>query len=131
MSQKQKSGGPVLVGHLEAFSDQGSEGTHWMFVENDIPQGKTIWDVTHKIEKGDLLRVFNDASLRDVAWEGEVDLDYEINKKPNRIIPSWILQQIDGIGTVHGIQKDVAPEEWGRMFVEEKPALFIPRNPKP
>jgi hypothetical protein len=46
-------------------------------------------------------------------------------------MPSWILQQIDGIGTVHGIQKGVDPDLWGRIFTEEKPAQFVPRNPKP
>lgn len=126
MSHNQNSSVP-LEGYLYAFSDQGLEGTHWTFVEDDGVNKPKM----HAIENGDLLRVFNDKSKRDVIFDAEVDLDYEVNKKPNWMIPSWILQQIDGIGTVHGIQKEMNPDQWGEMFTQEKPALLFPRNPKP
>ena len=127
MSQNQNPKPSALEGYLYAFSDQGTEGTHWTFIEDDGVKPVQM----HAINNGDLLRVFNDKSKREVIFEGTIDLDLEVNKKPNWLMPSWILQQIDGIGTVHGIQKEMNPDDWGKMFVEEKPALFIPRTPKP
>ena len=98
-----------------------------MFAED----GKQGWDALHRIDPGDLLMVFNDEARREPLWQGRIDYDYEINKKPNWFRPDWVLQQIDGIGTVHGIQKGVEPDFWGSLFTEEKPAVLVPMKVKP
>lgn len=108
-----------------AFSDQGSEGTHWMFVDENV-SGTDGWRALHK---GDVLQVFNDAARKQVIFEGEINLDTEIGKRPNPHFPSWILQWVDSVGTVHGLQTGVNPDAWAKMFVDEKPAILIPANP--
>ena len=86
----------------------------------------------HHLKKGDLLSVFNTASGKKEIWKGSIDLDYDKNKKPLPMMPSLTVQWIEGVGTVHGIQKGVAPEKWAKMFLEEKPAQLTLRTlPKP
>ena len=110
----------TLHGRLEAFMETGSDGHHWAFHED----GKDGHDGLHFLKGGDVLRVFNDAAHKDKTWEGKIDLDLEAERKPNRLtgIPA---QWIDTLGTVHGVQKGVAPETWAQMFIDGKPATLI------
>lgn len=115
----------ILKGRLEAFSEQGSEGTHWSFHED----GKQGYDGLRPLEAGDVLRIFNDAARRDEILKVVVDFDYESHKKPLPLAPQITLQRLDAIGTVHGVQKGVDADFWASLFIAEKPALLIPRNP--
>lgn len=94
-----------------------------------IDENATGADAWHSLEKGDVLQVFNDAARKQVIFEGEIDLDTEINKRPNPHFPRWILQWVDRVGTVHGLQTGVDPDVWAQMFIDEKPAIFIPAKP--
>ena len=115
----------ILKGRLEAFSEQGSEGTHWSFYED----GKTGFDGLRPLEKGDVLRVFNDAARQQEILKVIIDFDFESRKKPLPLAPHITVQRIDSIGTVHGVQKRVDADTWAQMFLDEKPAILIPRNP--
>ncbi|MBI1215137.1 MAG: hypothetical protein GC185_04870 [Alphaproteobacteria bacterium] len=112
----------ILRGRLEAFSEQGTEGTIWCFYED----GKTGYDALFPLEKGDVLRVFNDAARKDEVWKGVIDFDYEVAKKP---FFGGHVQRVENIGTVHGVQKREDPENWAQMFIDEKPAILILRDP--
>lgn len=125
MSQKPNTPRQILKGSLHAYSDQGSEGTHWLFIDENAT-GADAW---HSLEKGDVLQVFNDKARKDVIFEGEINLDTEIGKRPNPHFPTWILQWVDRVGTVHGLQTGVEPDAWAKMFVDEKPAILIPAKP--
>jgi hypothetical protein len=104
--------GRVIEGKLYAFSEQGSEGTHWC-LETDNKNAATHYDTLYIIEHGDRLVVFNeDDTLR---WEGVIDLVYTTN--------CW--QTIKGYGTVHGIQAGMEPEVWAKMFFDAMPAYLV------
>lgn len=113
----------ILKGKLEAFSEQGTEGTVWSFYED----GKTGYDGLHCLEKGDVLRVFNDAARKEPLWQGVIDFEYDSNKQKRAMIGE--VQWLDNVGTVHGVQKGVDGKVWGDMFVAEKPAILIPKRP--
>jgi len=125
-----------LKGTLVAFWEQGSEGTHWAFQEDGKSGPKADgqgFDGLHFLKPGDLLSVFNKSSSKKPIWKGEVDLDYKKNIQPLPLWPSLRAQWVDNIGSVHGIQKDVVPEKWAKMFLDEKPArliLHVPPKPK-
>lgn len=125
----------TIVGHLEAFSETGTEGTHWSFYED----GKEGYDGLHPLKKGDLLRVFNDEARTQLIWEGKVDLDYDANKVDlkekhqemgspfsGRLRSGITVQWVESIGTVHGVQKGADPDTWAEMFLNEKPATLTP-----
>jgi hypothetical protein len=113
----------VLKGRLEIFSEQGSEGSHWSFYED----GKTGYDGLHALEKGDVLRIFNDAARSELLWQGEVDFDYTSEKQRRPLIGD--VQWLDKVGTVHGLQKGVDKDVWADMFLAEKPAVLVPKRP--
>lgn len=112
----------VLKGRLEIFSEQGSEGSHWSFYED----GKTGYDGLHALEKGDVLRVFNDAARTELAWQGTVDFEYDSHKQRRALIGE--VQWLDKIGTVHGVQKGIGADKWAEMFLAEKPAVLVPKR---
>lgn len=109
----------ILKGKLELFFEQGMEHVAWTFYED----GQQGYDGLHVIEKGDVLRVFNDAARTELVWQGTIDLEYDSHKNAGGI------QRLAGVGTVHGIQKGVNAEEWGKLFADEKPAVLIPKRP--
>ncbi|MDP2207096.1 MAG: hypothetical protein Q8K65_12415 [Alphaproteobacteria bacterium] len=113
----------VLKGRLEIFSEQGSEGSHWSFYED----GKTGYDGLHALEKGDVLRIFNDAARTELLWQGEVDFDHNSEKQHRPLIGE--VQWLDKVGTVHGLQKGVDKDVWADMFLAEKPAVLVPKRP--
>jgi hypothetical protein len=113
----------VLKGRLEIFSEQGSEGSHWSFYED----GKTGYDGLHALEKGDVLRIFNDAARSELLWQGEIDFDHNSEKQHRPLIGA--VQWLDKVGTVHGLQKGVDKDVWADMFLAEKPAVLVPKRP--
>ncbi len=120
----QKHVDQVLTGHLTAFSETGSEGHHWAFEED----GKQGYDGLHFLDDGDILTVFNDAAQKKSIWKGKVNLDHKKDVQPLPTCPSLSGQWVKNIGTVHGLQRDIAPEKWAKMFLDEKPAQLIVRH---
>jgi hypothetical protein len=108
----------ILKGKLELFYEQGMEYVAWTFYES----GRQGYDGLHVLEKGDVLRVFNDAARSELLWQGTIDFEYDSHK-------SGGIQRLPNIGTVHGIQKGVDVPAWSEMFVQEKPAILIPKRP--
>lgn len=113
----------VLKGRLEIFSEQGTEGSHWSFYED----GKTGYDGLHCLEKGDVLRIFNDAARTELLWQGTVDFDHTSERQHRALIGD--VQWLDKVGTVHGLQKGVDKDRWADMFLAEKPAVLVPKRP--
>ena len=108
-----------IVGVLEAFSDQGSEGIHWAIIDNN----KTGWDSLTAVEDGDYLFVEN--GNHDIEWEGNVALRKDTNLEPfpfNDKGYSW--QRVNNC-TVHGLQEDIDPNVWFEWFVTNRPAVLI------
>lgn len=112
----------ILKGKLELFYEQGMEHVAWSFYE----EGQEGYDGLHCLEKGDMLRVFNDAARTKVLWQGKIDFEYDSHKQKRTMIGE--VQWLDNVGTVHGIQKGVDAKEWGEMFRTEKPAILIPKK---
>ena len=113
-----------LQGQLEAFWETGTEGVIWSFYE-DSKQG---YDGLHCLKKGDLLRVFNDASKKEVIFEGKVDLEYKRRYRPYPMNPQYGQQEVFGMW-VHGFQRNADPEAWAKMFFDGKPAELVPATP--
>jgi hypothetical protein len=104
----------ILNGTLEAFWEKAAIDTTWVFNE-DGPKAHT-YEAMHELKKGDFLRVFNDASKKEVIFEGKIDII-------RRGSPfKW------------GHQKGQDPKAWSRMFYDAKPAeliIHVPRVRKP
>lgn len=125
MARRKGTSQDALVGRLEAFTEPGDSVTFWAFREqNRFGEDGAL----HPLRKGDLLTVFNDASRTDEAWHGEIDLDFKACREQNPRATHITAQRVSGHGTVHGVQKDVNPKDWGDMFSAEKPALLTPRD---
>ncbi len=104
--------GPMIEGELEAFSEQGTEGTHWSLYELSDRVVASPYDKLHVLNQGDYLVIFEND---EIIWEGKIDLYYKVS--------GW--QRVDGYGTVHGLQKKVKPETWAKWFFERYKAYLI------
>lgn len=125
MSKKQEY--EVLSGKLDAFYETGTEGVIWSFDED----GKYGYDGLHCLEKGDIIKVFNDASRKQVIFEGVIDLEYASRRRAFLLNPQYSGQEVFGYW-VRGLQKGVDPETWARMFFDGKPAQLVrPKKPAP
>jgi len=113
----------ILKGRLELFYEQGMEHVAWSFYES----GQEGYDGLHCLEKGDVLRVFNDAARTELLWQGTIDFEYDSHKQKRALIGE--VQWMENIGTVCGIQKDVDADAWGDLFRLNKPAVLIPKRP--
>src|SRR5690606_16281843 len=71
----------IVDGVLTAFFETGTEGIVWSVYDESMNKenGYRSYDGLHCLEKGDVLKVFNDASCKDVLWEGKVDLEFKTN----------------------------------------------------
>ena len=110
----------TIKGKLEPFSETGTEGVVWSFHEDGV-QG---YDGLNCLHQGDYLTIFDPADPTKVVWEGNIDLEFERNyqKFPNN--PEYGQQAIMGLW-VHGIQRNVEPDDWGIWFFHEYPAELI------
>lgn len=131
---------------LEAYNEQGSEGTHWSVWD----PSKSGYEGLHPLKEGDYLNIPN-------LFSGHIKYDKYIN----RVWPSWaneyiladnykgLLQsrlfykedidykqecielytvQYSKAGTCHWLQKDVNPNLWAQWFLDELDAEFYPRG---
>lgn len=116
-SRRGKKEDVTVNGTLLAFFETGTEGVLWSFMET----GKLGYDALHVLEKGDRIKVFNDAARKDVVFDGAVDLEYRRRYHPYPGNPKHGQQVVDGMW-VHGLQRGETPERWAAMFFDEKPA---------
>lgn len=104
-----KYGVPVVEGLLHAFCEQGMTHSVWTVYDEKCERadGARSHDGLVTLEKGDMLTVFNDASKKQVLWQGEIDFDRTT---------------LNGAGIQKGFEEQ---GDWIRMFMREYPAELV------
>jgi len=123
-----------IKGKLDPFFETGTEGVIWA-VYDDTKEG---YAGLNCLTRGDYLTIFDPEDTNKVIWEGNIDLEYERNYHPYPMNPQYGQQAIGGFW-VHGIQRGVDPDTWGKWFFKHYPAEVIksedaspfPTGPKP
>ena len=110
----------MVKGNLEAFFETGTEGVIWSLYD-DTKEG---YEGLNCLDQGDYLTIFDPEDKNKVVWEGNIDLEYERNYHPYPLNPQYGQQAIGGLW-VHGIQRDVEPDTWGKWFYKQYPAEVI------
>lgn len=110
----------MIKGKLEAFFETGTEGVIWSIYED----GKQGYDGLHPLNNGDYLTIFHSSKPYTIVWEGTVDLEYETNYRPYPTNPEYGQQAVLG-RWVHGVQRDVVPEDWAMWFMGKYKAECI------
>lgn len=111
----------VIYGALEAYFETGTEGVIWSVYED----GDKGYDGLHCLKNGDNLKVFNkDGSF---LWEGIINLNYKTRYRSYPLNPEYGQQEVLGYW-VHGLQVDVEPEAWGKMFFDRQHAELRSKN---
>lgn len=108
-----------IVGVLEAFSDQGTEGIHWAIIDND----KIGYDSLVMVNDGDYL--FIEDGYGKIEWEGTVNLRTDTNLEPFPFNDRGDFWQRINDNTVHGIQENVEPNVWFEWFAMNRPAVLV------
>ena len=109
-----------IKGKCDPYFETGTEGVIWSVYED----GKEGYDGLHCLNEGDYLTIFDPADSTKVVWEGNIDLEYERNYLPFPMNPEYGQQAIMGMW-VHGIQRNVEPDDWGTWFFKAYPAEVI------
>jgi len=114
-----------LTGQLTAYADMGVVATVPAFQDDS----KAGWDGFITFDDGDLLSIFNDAARTQVLWEGVIEMDFDVNKKPNPVYATAghmvLTQHAPPFNTMNGIPKGMDPDFWGKVLSEEKPATLV------
>jgi len=110
----------TIKGKLDPFFETGTEGVIWSLFD-DTKEG---YDALVILDQGDYLTIFDPDDSTKVVWEGNIDLEYERNYHPYPMNPQSGQQAIMGMW-VHGIQRNVEPDEWGTWFFKAYPAELI------
>lgn len=105
----------VIEGRLEGFFETGTEGVVWMIYKDGYNPGN--YNALESIEAGDHLTVFNEDGS--IAWEGEIDPDYEVGYTTYPRNPEYGQQAALGCW-VHWIQKGFQPDDWAKFFIQSK-----------
>ena len=113
----------TIKGILEPFFETGTEGVIWSVYED----GKSGYDALHCLGCGDHLAIYDLVDPSKLLWYGNIDYEYERNKQPFPFNPQYSQQTVLG-AWVHGLQKDVDPEEWGNWFFRQYPCELIEAN---
>jgi len=94
------------------FSETGSEGGSWAFMDERFTNQKT-WDYAglHVLHDGDKLTIFDKENPDNVLWQGVIELTEQTNFEED-VFGYWI----------HNTQKGTDKEQWGRWFINENPA---------
>jgi hypothetical protein len=115
----------TLTGYMTYYADQGVDAVVPAFHD----ESKTGWDGFTTFDDGDLLTVFNDAARTSVMWQGVIEMDFTVNTKPNPVYAAVgqhvMTQHAPPFQTMRGIPKGIAPAQWGRMLIDEKPATLV------
>ena len=107
-----------IVGVLEAFAEQCTEGIRWTVIDNAMIGYASL----NPVEDGDYL--FVEDGNGNIEWEGAIHLDYEMNRRPHSFHPTGTWQRVQNC-TVHGLQSNVEPTVWFDWFTSNRPAVLI------
>ncbi len=110
----------IIEGKLEPFFETGTEGIIWSVYED----GKFGYEGLNCLDYGDYLRIYDSYKKETILWEGNINYDWEINYRPYPMNPKYGQQEVLGYW-VHGIQKEVEPETWGKWFFNGLTAQLI------
>ena len=113
----------ILKGKLEPYWETGTEGVLWA-LEDDRGH---IREALHILKNGDYLKVFNDDNQ--VYWEGTIQLEYERNYQSYPMNPQYGQQALLGYW-IHGLQYNLEPEFWGKMFFNHMRAELTKKEEK-
>jgi hypothetical protein len=113
----------MIIGKLDPFFETGTEGVIWSVYED----GKQGYDGLQCLDYGDLLTIYDKEDPTKVLWEGRIDLEWERNFRSYPMNPEHGQQEVLGYW-VHGLQRDVEPETWGRWFFNAHPAKLEKLN---
>ena len=112
------------------FSETGTEGGWWAMQEDGFvtEHGHWRYEGLQYLEDGDEFTVFADDGS--VLWHGIIHRDTKTGAVPRQVIRKGRLvndrtwkQQVVGGMWVYWVQKGMAPEAWGELFVGEKRCL--------
>jgi hypothetical protein len=106
-------------GRLDAFFETGTEGVIWSVIDPRLPAYDALWT----LRDGDHLTIIG--RQNETLWEGTIQLEYERNWEPYPHNPQYGQQAVGGFW-VHGLQVDLAPDDWAIMFAERYRAIMIP-----
>src|SRR6185436_20243920 len=96
-----------IIGQLDPFFETGTEGVIWCIYDDS----KTGYDGLNPLHDGDHLFIYNkDKTL--VLWSGKIDFDWKTRLRPYPMNPQYSQQEVLGYW-VHGLQKDLDPDQWG------------------
>lgn len=98
-----------IKGVLEPFFETGTEGILWALYDDE----ENGYQSLHILNKSNYLKVFDKDG--NIYWEGEIDLEYERNYSAYPLNPKYGQQALLGYW-INGLQKNVEPEFWGKMF---------------
>lgn len=110
----------TIKGKLDPFFETGTEGVIWSLFDDS----KEGYDALVILDQGDYLTIFHPEDAAKVVWEGNIDLEYKRNYHPYPNNPEYGQQAVLGYW-VHGIQRDVEPDDWGIWFFKAYPGEVI------
>lgn len=102
----------TLSGIIGDYFETGLEGVCWIFLAdwyNKPADGKTIWDYTFFLEKGDWLKVITENGT--ILFEGIINPDRKTG------IPNGPRRQPSALGMwIHWTQRGWKPNAWAELF---------------
>lgn len=113
----------TIKGELEPFWETGTEGVLWALDDKKTKDYQSL----HILKNGDYLKVFD--SNNQVHWEGEIQLEYERNYRSFPMNPQYGQQALLGCW-IHGLQNNLEPEFWGKMFFNKMKAELTRKEEK-
>jgi hypothetical protein len=113
----------TIKGTLEPFFETGTEGIIWSVTDEDYSGYESL----HCLCRGDHLAIYDLVNPDSLIWYGNIDFEYERNQRSMPHNPGHSQQAVLGYW-VHGLQKDVEPEQWATWFREHYPCELIKAN---
>lgn len=114
-----------VSGILDPFFETGTEGVIWSIYDPRCALGEP-YEGLHDLKNGDHLTVYERDGIT-VRWKGTIKLEYKRNWRPYPMNPQYGQQEVLGFW-VHGLQEDLSPEDWARMFFDKLPAVLRRRG---
>jgi hypothetical protein len=112
-------------GVLEGYDETGTEGTHWVLIEDGYSTGDR--DAIRYLEEGDHLTIY--AVDRAILFDEMIIKDTTTGLVQNPLNPLH-KQQIARSFWVHWIQEGWEPDEWATLFLRIPPLRGVLKKQK-